>query len=95
MKSEASVVLLDAVKRMHRMKHDDTLINRLGNGPIPMVTAPWRPGPVKAGIYFRIEEPPIVHLWSHFETFPTREAMLNCWVVDEAALYGEAEDDGQ
>jgi hypothetical protein len=91
---EPSVILLDAVERMRRIKADAALLPKLGKGPIPMVTAPWQHGTVQHGFTFYAEQPPVVHLWSHFETFHSIEAMLNVWIIDEPALYGDEEDDG-
>lgn len=70
--------------RLRRMLRDFDIIERAPSGhPIPMVTAPWHPGPEQHAVHYPHERPVTVHLWSHFETFVSVETMLYRWVVDD------------
>lgn len=75
--------------RLRRMLRDFDVIERAPRDrPIPMVSAPWLPGPRAHAIHYPHERPVAVHLWSHFECFPAVESMLYRWVVDDEHLEG-------
>jgi hypothetical protein len=87
-----------AKKRMSRMMSDLDLISarQKTNRPVPMMTAPWLPADmIQKGFYYPHEAPVMVHLSTHFETFPSVVAMLYRWVVNRELVEESEKGDEQ
>lgn len=60
--------------------------------PVPVRSAPWRPGPRDEGMIYPGERPWMVHNFTHFETFASVGALLERWVIDEQYFVAERQE---